>query len=307
MSFGWGTNLTNDFEGCAPTETDGLDADLAGLQGHRGQRPAGGEALRQSRPRRPATRRRSSAICGFSARRTAWSSWSRCEGRPASPSMAVGWLSSFAPPSVLPDISPTRGEIGLHRRLRQSPTLQGKAPAAKLPISPLVGEMSGRTEGGAVERRAEVARLCRYSPSLSHSSPPPPSPTPPTVATSCSSPPATTSPAARSPSPSASSCWPCCRRTRSTASGAGACRFSPSTTARAPPSACISFAGFAVLIAAGLFGSRDPLSNPLPLVIWTLLWVGLALLQGVFGDLWSWLNPWYGPWRLVLAPVSAQR
>jgi hypothetical protein len=61
----------------------------------------------------------------------------------------------------------------------------------------------------------------------------------------------------------------------------------------------ISFAGFAILIAAGLFGSRDPLSNPLPLVIWTLLWAGITLLQGVFGDLWSWLNPWYGPWRLA--------
>ena len=61
----------------------------------------------------------------------------------------------------------------------------------------------------------------------------------------------------------------------------------------------LSFAGFAILIAAGLFGSRDPLSNPLPLVIWTLLWVGLALLQGLLGDLWSWLNPWYGPWRIA--------
>ncbi|QKD00601.1 hypothetical protein [Mesorhizobium loti] len=61
----------------------------------------------------------------------------------------------------------------------------------------------------------------------------------------------------------------------------------------------ISFAGFAILVAAGLFGSRDPLSNPLPLVIWTLLWAGLTLLQGVFGDIWSWLNPWYGPLRLV--------
>ncbi|MDG4882288.1 hypothetical protein [Mesorhizobium sp. WSM4884] len=60
-----------------------------------------------------------------------------------------------------------------------------------------------------------------------------------------------------------------------------------------------SFAGFALLVAAGLFGSRDPLSNPLPLVIWTLLWAGFTLLQGVFGDLWSWLNPWYGPWRVV--------
>ncbi|MEI9427073.1 hypothetical protein [Mesorhizobium sp. Cs1299R1N3] len=61
----------------------------------------------------------------------------------------------------------------------------------------------------------------------------------------------------------------------------------------------VSFAGFAILIAAGLLGSRDPLSNPLPLVIWTLLWAGLTLLQGLLGDLWSWLNPWCGPWRLL--------
>ncbi|TPL33217.1 hypothetical protein, partial [Mesorhizobium sp. B2-4-6] len=61
----------------------------------------------------------------------------------------------------------------------------------------------------------------------------------------------------------------------------------------------ISFAGFALLIAAGLFGSRDPLSNPLPLVVWTLLWAGFTLLQGIVGNLWSWLNPWYGPWRVA--------
>ncbi|CDX34069.1 conserved membrane hypothetical protein [Mesorhizobium sp. SOD10] len=61
----------------------------------------------------------------------------------------------------------------------------------------------------------------------------------------------------------------------------------------------ISFAGLILLVAAGLFGSRDPLSNPLPLVIWTLLWAGFTLLQGICGDLWSWLNPWYGPWRVA--------
>jgi cobaltochelatase CobN len=44
-----------------------------------------------------------------------------------------------APPSVLPDISPSRGEIG------QSP---------KLLISPLEGEMSGRTEGGGTVQPA---------------------------------------------------------------------------------------------------------------------------------------------------------
>lgn len=60
-----------------------------------------------------------------------------------------------------------------------------------------------------------------------------------------------------------------------------------------------SFALFAVLVAAGLHGSRDPLSNPLPLTIWTLMWVGLTVLHGLLGNLWAWLNPWYGPYRLI--------
>jgi hypothetical protein len=49
-----------------------------------------------------------------------------------------------------------------------------------------------------------------------------------------------------------------------------------------------------VLVAAGFLGSRDPLSNSLPLTIWTLLWVGLTLVQGVIGNVWAWINPWYG-------------
>ncbi|MGF7004932.1 precorrin-3B synthase [Aminobacter sp. BE322] len=83
---------------------------------------------------------------------------------------------SFPPPSVLPDISPTRGEITPSSTA--SPTEQtefhaaspekiaspsasstvgnfdiaGQAQTAALPISPLVGEMSGRTEGGAKDR-----------------------------------------------------------------------------------------------------------------------------------------------------------
>ncbi|PBC06378.1 hypothetical protein [Mesorhizobium sp. WSM3859] len=69
----------------------------------------------------------------------------------------------------------------------------------------------------------------------------------------------------------------------------------------------ISFAGFVLLVAAGLLGSRDPRSNPLPLVIWTLLWAGFTLLQGVLGDLWSWLNPWYGPWRVVIRLLGKRR
>ena len=63
----------------------------------------------------------------------------------------------------------------------------------------------------------------------------------------------------------------------------------------------LSFLVLCALLWAGVAGSRDPLSNPLPLVFWTVWWVGFTLLVGVFGNLWRWLEPWYGPARLVLA------
>ncbi len=49
------------------------------------------------------------------------------------------------------------------------------------------------------------------------------------------------------------------------------------------------------LIACGFRGSRDPLANPLPLAIWTGLWVGLSLACLFLGNLWRPLNPWTGP------------
>ncbi|RWP42236.1 MAG: hypothetical protein EOR04_12380 [Mesorhizobium sp.] len=58
--------------------------------------------------------------------------------------------SSFAPPSVLPDISPARGEIGRHFTFSPISNVARMNGGRKLPISPLAGEMSGRTEGGAV-------------------------------------------------------------------------------------------------------------------------------------------------------------
>ncbi|RUZ35934.1 hypothetical protein EN948_34615, partial [Mesorhizobium sp. M7A.F.Ca.US.003.02.1.1] len=67
--------------------------------------------------------------------------------------------SSLAPPSVLPDISPSRGEIGLGLCFRQSPTLEEWRQQAVLPISPLEGEMSGRTEGGLVEHCHQLLAL----------------------------------------------------------------------------------------------------------------------------------------------------
>ncbi|MCO5160551.1 MAG: hypothetical protein M9939_05415 [Mesorhizobium sp.] len=59
-----------------------------------------------------------------------------------------------------------------------------------------------------------------------------------------------------------------------------------------------SLAVLAILVAAGWLGSRDPLSNPLPLAVWTLFWIGLTMASGVFGDLFDWLDPWRGPARL---------
>ncbi|MER8637235.1 cobaltochelatase subunit CobN [Mesorhizobium sp. M1365] len=61
-----------------------------------------------------------------------------------------------APPSVLPDISPSRGEISSSATgspLRPSVIGESRDNSA---ISPLEGEMSGRTEGGATERQSSL-------------------------------------------------------------------------------------------------------------------------------------------------------
>ncbi len=55
------------------------------------------------------------------------------------------------PPSVLPDISPTRGKIGSSTRFARPAAPEIGAGSDNGVISPLVGGMSGRTEGGNVE------------------------------------------------------------------------------------------------------------------------------------------------------------
>jgi hypothetical protein len=65
------------------------------------------------------------------------------------------------------------------------------------------------------------------------------------------------------------------------------------------PFSLLSFALLVFLLAAGFLGSRQPLGNPLPLTIWTVWWIGVALLHPLFGNLWSFLNPWTGPYRLL--------
>ena len=78
----------------------------------------------------------------------------------ARPGAADGGLSAscveyVAPPSVLPDISPRRGEIGSAHRLPQ--TIDVGRRSCHLPISPPVGEMSGRTEGGITSSSANYS------------------------------------------------------------------------------------------------------------------------------------------------------
>ena len=46
----------------------------------------------------------------------------------------------------------------------------------------------------------------------------------------------------------------------------------------------LSLGGILFLIAAGELGSRDPLSNPLPLFVWTVWWVGFTYLHAVLGQ-----------------------
>ena len=68
---------------------------------------------------------------------------------------------------------------------------------------------------------------------------------------------------------------------------------------RVPGSNEAASAALVVLVAAGLAGSRDPLANPLPLSVWTLLWVGLTFVHAVLGNVWPHVNPWTAFARLI--------
>lgn len=57
---------------------------------------------------------------------------------------------------------------------------------------------------------------------------------------------------------------------------------------------------YLVLIAAGIFGSSDPLANPIGPVIWSWFWVGMVFLHLLFGNVWTTLNPFEVAHRLLL-------
>ena len=64
------------------------------------------------------------------------------------------------------------------------------------------------------------------------------------------------------------------------------------------------------LIATGLYGPTDPLSNPLVLTVWVVFWLGLLTFQALLGDIWSFLSPVMGLLRLlrvILGPWAFAR
>ena len=64
-------------------------------------------------------------------------------------------------------------------------------------------------------------------------------------------------------------------------------------------SSLASFAVLCLLISLGLTGTQDPLANPLPLIVWTLWWVGLTFVTALIGNIWPVINPWSGVYRLL--------
>ena len=69
----------------------------------------------------------------------------------------------------------------------------------------------------------------------------------------------------------------------------------------------LSLAAIVLLVAAGLLGSRDPLTNPLPLFVWAVWWIGFTYLHAAFGDVWAHVNPWIGLYRLLTAAGRLRR
>jgi hypothetical protein len=49
----------------------------------------------------------------------------------------------------------------------------------------------------------------------------------------------------------------------------------------------------AITITAGLFGTRDPMMNLAPTLVWVVFWVGLSLLVACIGNVWPALDPWH--------------
>lgn len=50
------------------------------------------------------------------------------------------------------------------------------------------------------------------------------------------------------------------------------------------------------LVVVGVTGTQDPTVNPLPLMVWTVGWIGFTTLSLIVGNLWTVIRPW-PDWR----------
>ncbi len=74
---------------------------------------------------------------------------------------------------------------------------------------------------------------------------------------------------------------------------------SPDVRALRQATSLLSTVALGALVIIGLDGPRNPLSNLMPLTLWTVFWIGLATIAGFAGNLWRWINPWMGLYRLI--------
>jgi len=63
----------------------------------------------------------------------------------------------------------------------------------------------------------------------------------------------------------------------------------------------ISFVLFVLTLAAALWGTRDPLMNLAPTLIWIGWWVGLSFAVIIFGNFWTRIDPWRTLFELLNA------
>jgi hypothetical protein len=61
----------------------------------------------------------------------------------------------------------------------------------------------------------------------------------------------------------------------------------------------------ATTIAAGLFGTRDPVMNLAPTLVWIAWWVGLSFVVACVGNIWPALDPWRALFAMLDAGARA--
>ncbi len=72
----------------------------------------------------------------------------------------------------------------------------------------------------------------------------------------------------------------------------------------ADASSVLSMLVCAALVCIGFAGPRDPLTNLLPLAAWTGFWIAMLSAAGLIGGYWRHLNPWSGPYALLMGRSS---